>query len=200
MHFPRNSLTTTAESPRQSGCTQQLGNFVVPCEMAAADGELLRWAKRYFKCPECDARPMPRTRPAAALPKCHRFYQVRGIDTMEVRNPLDRENLQKSHVICQTRYHQGARRQDMIATETFSTVRRFWLKHYDSMEVLIMDQGTEFGADFQHLCQSRGILPVVTDSETPWQTSVVEPRALSKWHSRKRAVWKLRRRRPKSMS
>ena len=25
------------------------------------------------------------------------------------------------------------------------------------MEVLIMDQGTEFGADFQHLCHSRGI-------------------------------------------
>ena len=37
-----------------------------------------------------------------------------------------------------------------------------------------MDQGTEFGADFQHLCQSRGILPVVTDLETPWQNSVVE--------------------------
>ena len=37
-----------------------------------------------------------------------------------------------------------------------------------------MDQGTEFGADFQHLCQSRGILPVVTDLETTWQNSVVE--------------------------
>ena len=42
------------------------------------------------------------------------------------------------------------------------------------MEVLIMDQATEFGADFQHQCQSRGILPVVTDLETPWQNSVVE--------------------------
>ena len=42
------------------------------------------------------------------------------------------------------------------------------------MEVLIMDQGTEFGADFQHLCQSRSILPVVTDLETTWQNSVVE--------------------------
>ena len=62
----------------------------------------------------------------------------------------------------------------MTATETFSTLRQFWLKHYDAMEVLIMDQGTEFGADFQHLCQSRGILPVVTDLETPWQNSVVE--------------------------
>ena len=37
-----------------------------------------------------------------------------------------------------------------------------------------MDLGTEFDADFQHLCQSRGILPVVTDLETPWQNSVVE--------------------------
>ena len=38
----------------------------------------------------------------------------------------------------------------------------------------IMDQGTEFGADFQPLCQSRGVLLVVTDLETPWQNSVVE--------------------------
>ena len=53
----------------------------------------------------------------------------------------------------------------MTATETFSTLRQFWLKHYDAMEVL-MDQGTEFGADFQHLCQSTGILPVVTDLDT----------------------------------
>ena len=37
-----------------------------------------------------------------------------------------------------------------------------------------MDQGTEFGADFQHRCQSRCILPVVTDLETPWWNSVVE--------------------------
>ena len=29
-----------------------------------------------------------------------------------------------------------------------------------------MDQGTEFGADFQHRCQSRGIIPVVTDLAT----------------------------------
>ena len=37
-----------------------------------------------------------------------------------------------------------------------------------------MDQGTEFGADVQHLCQSRGILLAVTDLGTPWQNSVVE--------------------------
>ena len=95
---------------------------------------------------------------------------------MEVRNPLDRQNpIRISHVICHgTRHHQGARRQDMTATETFSTLRQFWLKHCDAMEVLIMDQGTEFGAEFQHLCQSRDLLPVVTDLETPWQNSVVE--------------------------
>ena len=36
----------------------------------------------------------------------------------------------------------------MTATETFSTLRQFGLKHCDAMEVLIMDQDTEFGADF----------------------------------------------------
>ena len=68
----------------------------------------------------------------------------------------------------------GSTQAGRTATETFSTLRQFWLKHYDAMEVLIMDQGTEFGADFQHLCQSSKILPVVTDLETPWQNSVVE--------------------------
>ena len=148
-----------------------IGEFCRALRSGRCRRGVARWAKRYFKCPECEARPMPRTRPAAALPKCYRFNQVCGIDTMEVRNPLDRENpIRISHIICHgTRYHQGARRQDMTATETFSTLRQFWLKHYDAMEVLIMDQGTEFGADF-----FMGILPVVTDLETPWQNSVVE--------------------------
>ena len=119
---------------------------------------------------------MPRTKLAAAVPKCYCFNQVRGIDRMEVRNPLDRENpIRISHVVCiGTRYHQGARRQDMTATETFSILRQFWLENYDTMEVWVMDRGTEFGADFQHLCQSRVILLVVTDLATPWQNSVVE--------------------------
>ena len=100
---------------------------------------------------------MPRTRPASALPNCDRFNQVCGLDTMEVRNPLDRENpIRIPHIICHgTRYHQAARRQVMTATETFSILRQSWLKHCDAMEVLIMDQGTEFAPDFQHLCQSR---------------------------------------------
>ena len=110
------------------------------------------------------------------------FQSSLWLDTMEVRNPLDRENpIRISNVICHgTRYHQGGRKQDMTSTETFPTLRQFWLKHYDTMEVLIMDQGTEFGADFQHLCQSRCILPVVTDLETPWQNSVVERHGFEK--------------------
>ena len=48
-------------------------------------------------------------RPAAAMPKCYRFNQVCGIDTMDRENPI-----RMSHIICHwTRYHQGARRQDM---------------------------------------------------------------------------------------
>ena len=63
---------------------------------------------------------------------------------------------------------------DMTATETFDIFRRFWLKYYDAMEVLVMDRGTEFGADFQHLCQYRDTLLVVTDPETPWSIPIVE--------------------------
>ena len=101
-----------------------IGEFCRALRNSRCRREVVRWAKNYFKSPECEERPMPRTRPAAALPKCYRFNQVCGIDTMEVRNSFDRENpIRISHVICHgTRYHQGARRKDMTATET----------HYDS--------------------------------------------------------------------
>ena len=69
-----------------------IGEFCRALRNGGCRGGVVRWVKRYFKCPECEAPPMPRTRPAAALPKCCRFNQVCGIDTMEVRNPLDREN------------------------------------------------------------------------------------------------------------
>ena len=113
-----------------------IGEFCSALRNGRCRQRVVRCAKRHFKCPECDVRPMPRTRPAAALPKCHRFNQVCGINTMEVRNPLDRENrIRISHVICLgTRHHQGARRQEMTATETFSTLRQFWLEHHDAME------------------------------------------------------------------
>ena len=114
---------------------------------------------------------------------------------MEVRNPLDRENpILISHVICHgTRYRQGARRHDMTATETFATLGLSWLKNFDAVEILIVDQGTEIGADFQQLCQSSGILPVVTDFETLWQClSSRDMEPCSRVLSRKRAVWKCR--------
>ena len=65
---------------------------------------------------------------------------------MEVRNPLDREKSNSNiarHLSRDTSPPEGACRQDKTASETFATLRRYWLKHYDAMEVLIMDQGTE---------------------------------------------------------
>ena len=90
------------------------------------------------------------------------------------RSPLGRENIiEISHVVCLgTHYHQVER--DISAEETFSTPRLIWLKNFDAMEVLIMDQGTEFGADFQGLCYNCGTLPIVCDLETPWQNVVTE--------------------------
>ena len=83
-------------------------------------------------------------------------------------------------------YHQGAHRQDMTAAEISTTLRRFWLKLYDPMEVLIMDQGADFSTDVP-----RGILPVVTDKEA-LQNAVEWQEALFKM-AFERAVWELRR-------
>ena len=69
-----------------------IGEFCRALRSGRCKRGVVRWAKRYLKCPECESLPMPRTRPAASLPKCYRFNQVCGIDTLEVRKPLDREN------------------------------------------------------------------------------------------------------------
>ena len=78
-----------------------IGEFCRALQNGRCRRGIFRWTKRHFHCPKCDARPMPRTRPGAALPKCYRFNQVCGTDTMEVRSPLDRENpLRISHILC----------------------------------------------------------------------------------------------------
>ena len=189
-----------------------IGEFCRALRNGRCRRRVVRWVKRYFKCPECEARPMPRTRlGAASLPKCYRFNQVyTGIDTLEVRNPLNRENpIRISHVIChgtrplspgRTQAGYDSYRDDVLQYCEFE----FWLKHYDAMEVLIMDQGTEFGADFQHLlCQgSRGIWhPVVTDLETPKEEILsveTDTEQLFKMAIRESVQhWKPQRRRPK---
>ena len=113
---------------------------------------------------------MPRARPAAALPKCYRFNRVCGMDTVDVKNPLDTDSpINMSLVICLgTHCHQGERQRDMSSEETLSTFRRFWLKHYDAVEVLTM------ATLRPTLCQHRGRLPLVCDLETPCQNDVTE--------------------------
>ena len=79
-----------------------------------------------------------------------------------------------SHVMGHVSTKEHAR-QDMTAIETSSTLRQFWLKHFDAMEVLIMDQVHRvLMLTFNTCANPVGILPVVTDLETPWQNSVIE--------------------------
>ena len=146
-----------------------------------------------------DARLMPGTRLVAASPKCHRFIQVCGIDTTEVLNPLDRETpIRISHVICHgTRYHHGARRH---GHDSFRDLCQhcddLWLKHYDASGSF--DQGPGHQSlvpDFQQLCQSRGILPVVTWKRRGEMLWTRDMELCPRWHSRKHAVWKPRLRR-----
>ena len=144
-HVQQEAIARTAERPRQSGAPSNwriLSCFAKwPLPMGSC-----QMGKTLFQMSRVRSTTDAENSAAAALPKCYRFNQVCGIDTMEVRNPLDRENpIRISHVICHgTRYHQGARRQDMTATETFSTLRQFWLKHYDAMDVLIKERRTQW--------------------------------------------------------
>ena len=61
-----------------------------------------------------------------------------ALDTTDVRNPLDRDNPTNiPHVICfGTHYLQGERRRDTPAEETFSTLGRFWFRHYDAIRFI----------------------------------------------------------------
>ena len=115
--------------------------------------------KTLFKCPEFESRLMPRTRPAAALPKCYRFNQVCGIDTMM----FGIDWIEKTQSEYRTSSAMG-----------HVTTRSTQAGHDSYRDLFHLDLGSEFGADFRHLCQSRGTLQVVTDLETPWQNSVVE--------------------------
>ena len=66
----------------------------------------VRWVKRYFKCPECEARPMPRTRPAAASVKFVASTRWKfGIRWVEKTQSEYRKSSVMGHVT--TRAHAG---------------------------------------------------------------------------------------------
>ena len=66
-----------------------IGEFCSALQNGRCRQRIVRWTKRHFQFPECDAQSMPRIRPAAALPRCYRFNQVCGMDTMAVGTPFN---------------------------------------------------------------------------------------------------------------
>ena len=109
---------------------------------------------------------------ATALPKCYPFNQVCGIDTMNVRNPLDTAiPVNISHVICfGTRCHQWEQRRDMSSEETFATLPTFVAQALRCNE--IADHGPDRICEGIPECLHRGIIPLVCDLETQWQNAV----------------------------
>ena len=79
---------------------------------------------------------MPRTRPAARF---HHGLLYRHYGIAESAGSR-KHNLNKSRHQPRDALAPGST-QDMTATETFDVFRRFWVKHYDAMELLIMDSG-----------------------------------------------------------
>ena len=114
-----------------------IGEFCRALRDVRCRRRIVRWTERHFQCRQ---RVTDSTRLAAST---RGKYEIR---LTEKTNYEYRTSSVTGH------YHQGARRHHMTAAEISTTLRRFWLKLYDPMEVLIMDQGTEFGADFQQMC------------------------------------------------
>ena len=132
--------------------------------------EIIKWVRRYFKCPICQARKKPNSHRPAHLSRSMPFNEVVGVDLIYInRRPL-------LNMLC---WGTNFQQVELLPDQTAITVSRAlvsnWFAHYGPPTLLVCDQGPEFiGKDFVDLMGDYAVTVHFTDTHSPWQNSRTE--------------------------
>ena len=131
---------------------------------------ILRWVKREFLCPICEARKQPQSHRPAHLSRRLDFNEVVGVDLFYVKKHA------MLNVLCWGTSLQWV---EALSDKSAETVTRAFMKswcgHYGAPRMLVADQGGEFtGAFFVQTVSDAGTLIHYTDVKSPWQNSRTE--------------------------
>ena len=150
--------------------------FLRCLRLSGAQGRVLKYVRKQFKCSACDAKGhMPKARLPASLPRTFRFNETVGIDLVEVEDPWHNKHTFVNMTCWGTIYHIWANIGDKKATTVANVLQDAWVKYFGAPVTIVADLGSEFtGSDFQDKCDQLGTFVHYCDSKAPWQTARTE--------------------------
>ncbi|CAL1154344.1 unnamed protein product [Cladocopium goreaui] len=143
--------------------------------MARAKNVVWRYVKEGFQCPVCAKTPKPRSARPAQLPKNFEPCKTVGLDVvyfpaLDVRSQRPVLNM----VDWGTGYQMLEPLYAMTAQHIWEKFYGTWVRTFGIPQVVIVDQGREFGKEFASLVSDSGSLLRVIGARAPWQQGKTE--------------------------
>eukprot|EP00971_Amphidinium_carterae_P352936 6492777-Amphidinium_carterae.1 len=136
---------------------------------------LIRWTKKHFRCPTCEAQVKPALRTVAKHPATYAFNMLLGVDLFFIRSPIDGSEVIILNCSCWgTGYQSLQVLPDRTPEATWWGLSQCWMRFAGPPKVLISDSGGEFQGSFTACLGQAGVAHYQTDSRSPWQNGRTE--------------------------
>ena len=156
--------------------------FLRVLQAAGVRTSVLAYVRHEFSCETCDLQRMPKSRRKAALPPTYIFNKVVGIDIfylnflnkqIPVLNMVDHgSNFQVLAIVRDADHHISTGTPD--SASVWRTFQNSWIRFFFEPEIVVTDDGREFGARFARGLEQHGIFHHVCDRQSPWQNGRCE--------------------------
>ena len=136
--------------------------------------EVVEWTQKEFRCPQCEANPLPKAPRPAVVPKTYRPGVAMGVDLIYLPRVGDERALQPlqpavNMVDLGTNYQMVELIENKEPRTVWNAMWRTWFRTFGIPEHIAADEGTEFKGDFRRLCSEAGVAVFTTASKFLWQ-------------------------------
>ncbi|CAE7498867.1 TY1B-DR1 [Symbiodinium sp. CCMP2592] len=171
---------TAEEKARVQKLHQNLGHpdsatIARVLRVGGAPDYLWRWAKQSFRCPACQANPMPKAVRPALVPKNYAPNVVVAVDLMHIPS-WDGQSMEwyLNVIDLGTSYQAVEKVKDKQPNSAWHGFTRAWTRHFGMPQIVLADQGTEFLGLFRERCFQSGTIVHTIGARSPHQNGRAE--------------------------
>ena len=145
------------------------------CESAGAPDHLWKWVKHSFRCPACSSGVLPKPARPAAILKSYSPNVVVAVDLLQIPTWDGSDTDHYLNMLCLgTNYQLIEKVRSKEPQAVCLAFMRSWARFLGFPQVLLLDQGTEFLAEFRDKANQFGILIHTIGARAPHQNGRCE--------------------------
>eukprot|EP00435_Cladocopium_sp_Y103_P026760 s1698_g6.t1 len=148
--------------------------FAKALRLARARGAVWRYVKDEFRCPTCERNVRPKPARPAALPKNFEPGRALGIDVVFFPGLDVRKVPVLNMTDLATGYQMLEPLDSTLSNHVWEKFYGTWVRTFSMPEMILLDQGREFGKDFSAKVSEAGCLLKVIGARAPWQQGRTE--------------------------